>query len=125
MVFRTPLLLGLQIDEVFGVVEAGVVGSIIWPTDLCDDLRDFGIGGEENASTVHDVCAISQSGARSAGAPQPDGSLVEVRQELGADARAGQQPGTAADCRHRHAYHHPAMLYSPCQGAPIPRGNPN
>ena len=33
---RPPLLLRLQIDEVFGVEEAGRVGAVVGPADLAD-----------------------------------------------------------------------------------------
>ena len=39
---RTPLLFSLQIDEVFGVEEAGSVGAVIGPAGLADDLRTSG-----------------------------------------------------------------------------------
>ena len=36
-----PLLLRLQIDEVFGVEEAGGVGAVVGTADLADHLRYF------------------------------------------------------------------------------------
>ena len=37
----TPVLLALQIDEVFGVEEAGGVGAVVGAAGLADDLGDF------------------------------------------------------------------------------------
>ncbi len=37
-----PLFLGLEVDEVFGVEEAGGVGAVVGAAGLADDLGDFG-----------------------------------------------------------------------------------
>ena len=37
----TPLFLGLQIDEVFRVEEAGRIGAVIGPSHLADHLRSL------------------------------------------------------------------------------------
>ena len=44
---RAPLLLGLQIDEVFGIEKAGGVGPVIRPADLTGALGHFGPGAEQ------------------------------------------------------------------------------
>ena len=38
----TPLVLGLEIDEVFGVEEAGGICAVVGPPGLADDLGDLG-----------------------------------------------------------------------------------
>ena len=92
-----PLLLGLEVDEVLGVEEAGGVGAVVGAAGLADDLGDLGKGGEDDARLVHDAQALGGAGGGSERAAHPDGAFVEVRQELGADdAAEAEEDGEAA-----------------------------
>ena len=79
-----PSFLGLEVDEVFGVEEAGGVGAVVG-ADLADDLCDFGEAGKRmRASSMS--ARFEGAGGGGERAADPDGAFVEVRKELGADA---------------------------------------
>ena len=46
------ILLGFQTDEVFGIEEAGGVGSIVGPPHLAGALRDLGKGAQQDARLI-------------------------------------------------------------------------
>jgi hypothetical protein len=80
---RAPLLLRLQVDEVFGVEEAGGVGAVVGPADLADDLGHLGERLETMAALLVGDGRLSVGPVLGASdAAHPDGALVEVRQEL-------------------------------------------
>ena len=82
---RPPLLLGLQIDEVFGIEEAGGIGAIVGTAHLRDHLRDLRKSCQNDARLVHQTRAFGRSGAGRQGAARPDGAFIEMRQELRAN----------------------------------------
>ena len=101
----TPLLLGLEIDKVLGVEEAGGVGAVIGASGLAHDLGDFREGGHHDARLVGEVDAGSGAFAGRQRAAHPDGAFVEVGQELRADGAAegeidgdGEEHAGNADC---------------------------
>ncbi len=47
-----PFFFGLEVDEIFGVEEAGGVGAVVGAADLAGDDGDFGKGGEDDARLV-------------------------------------------------------------------------
>src|SRR5208283_5057594 len=73
-----PLVVRLQVDEVFRIEETGGIGAIIRPSDLRDHFRDLGKPGEGEASLIHDADALARSGAGGQGTARPDGAFVEV-----------------------------------------------
>ena len=83
-----PLLLGLEVDEVFGVEEAGGVGAIVGAAGLADDLGDLGKRGQDEAGLFGDGEAFGGAGTGSERAANPDGAFVEMGKELGADDAA-------------------------------------
>ena len=104
---RAPLVFGPEIDEVLGIEEAGSVRAVIGTPCLADDLLDLGKGSHDQARTIHYVEAGRGSAGGCKGAARPDGALIEMGQELGADHAGGdqkraknQRPGGTA---HRHA----------------------
>ena len=80
-----PLVLGHQIDEVFGVEKARGIGAVVGPADLADHVRDLGKGGQDDARLIHDGHALGGAGAGSQRAAHPDGAFIQVGQELRAD----------------------------------------
>ena len=86
MKHRPPLLFRLQVDEVFGVEEAGGVGAVVGPPDLARHLRDFRKRSEHDAGLIRDAHAFGGSGAGRERAAHPDGAFVEMGQEFGSDA---------------------------------------
>ena len=94
----TPLVLGLEVDEVFGVEEAGGVGAVVGTAGLADDLGDLGKAGEDEPGLVGDGEAFGGAGAGSERAADPDGAFVEVREELRADDAAEDEE--AAESEH-------------------------
>ena len=96
----TPLFFGFEVDEVFGVEEAGGIGAVVGASDLAGALRDFRERAEHDARLVGDADALVGAGAGSEGAADPDRAFIEVRQEFGADGAAeGEVDG------HGHAEH--------------------
>ena len=93
----TPLVFGFQIDEVFGIEKAGVIGAVIGTADLAGALRNFGKRAEHDAGLVGDADAFVRAGAGGERAADPERAFIEVRQKFGADR--------AAECqitRNRH-----------------------
>ena len=58
-----PLAFGFEVDEVFGVEEAGGVGAVVGAAGLGDDLGDLGEAGEDDAGVVGDASAGGGAGA--------------------------------------------------------------
>ena len=83
-----PLLLGLEINKVFGVEEAGGVGAVVGASGLADDLGDLGERSHDPAGLVGEVDGGGGAFAGRQRAAHPDGALVEMGQELGADGAA-------------------------------------
>ena len=52
---RPPFFLGLQIDEIFGVEEAGGIGAVVGPAHLAGALRNFGKRAQDHARLVRDA----------------------------------------------------------------------
>ena len=106
-----PLLLRLEIDEVFGVEEAGGVGAVVGAAGLADDLRDLRERGHHDARLVGEVDAGGGAFAGRQRAAHPDGAFVEMGQELRADGPADGEidgdrqtaprrcPGSCGDAR--------------------------
>ena len=90
----TPVFFSLEVDEVFGVEEAGGIGAVVGAAGLADDLGDLRETGHHDAGLVGEVDAGGRAFAGRQRAANPDGALVEVRQELRADGTAkGQVDG--------------------------------
>ena len=83
----TPPIFGLEIDEVFGVEEAGGIGAVVGAAGLADDLGDFGKRGHDIARLVGEGDAFGGAAGRQ-GAADPDGAFVKVGKEFGADEAA-------------------------------------
>ena len=85
------LLLGLQVDEVFGVEEAGGVGAVVGTADLADDLVTSGKEASMTRAWFITRDAFGRAGAGRERAAHPDGAFVEMGQKLGADDAAERQ----------------------------------
>ena len=83
-----PLLLGLEINKVFGVEEAGGVRAVVGAAGLAHDLRNFRERGHHQARLVGEVNAGGGAFAGRQRAADPDGALVEVGQKLRTDGAA-------------------------------------
>ena len=80
-----PLFFGFEVDEVFGVEEAGGICSVVGPAGLADDLGDLGEGGEGWRAWLVTAEAFGGAGGGGQCAAHPDGAFVEMGRELGAD----------------------------------------
>ena len=115
MKYRAPLIVRLQVHEIFGVAESPSVGAVIGTAGLRHNgfhLRErreniAGIGREFLA--FRETCAIGQSAAR------PDGAFIEVRQELRADDATKPQVKRSGERRDTNNRHDRAMLNRPAQ----------
>src|ERR1039458_3426618 len=87
----TPLVFGFEIDEIFGVEEAGGVGAVVRAAHPADHLGDFREPGQDNARGVHHPLPFGGPGGGRQGGAGPDRAFIEVRQELGADDAAEEQ----------------------------------
>ena len=86
-----PLLLRFQVDEVFGVEEAGGVGAIVGTADLADDLRS--LPGTTARITRAWFTTRVPSARTGAGRDVPRaqiGAFVQMRQKFGTDRPAGR-----------------------------------
>ena len=86
-----PLILRLQVDEIFRIEEAGRVGAVVGPAHLADHVRDLGKGGQHGARFVHDGHALGRPGAGRERAAHPDGAFIQMRKKLRADHAAEAQ----------------------------------
>ncbi len=84
----TPLLLGLKIDEVFGVEEAGGVGAVVGAASLADHLAYLREGSHHDARLVGEVDARRGAFAGRQRSAHPDGTFIKMRQKLRADGTA-------------------------------------
>ena len=91
MKYRTPFLLRLEVDEIFGVEEAAGVGSVIRPSDLRNHLFHFRKGRDHQARPVHHARCRRRAGARRQRGARPDRAFVQMRQKFGADGAAHHQ----------------------------------
>ena len=82
----TPIFFRFEIDEVFGIEEAGSIGAVIGASDLAGALRNFGKRAQDDARLVHDADAFVGPGAGRKRAANPDCAFIEMRQKFGADA---------------------------------------
>ena len=112
---RAPLLLGFQIHEKLGVKEAGCVRAIVRPSHLAGALGNFRKRAQQNARLVRHFSAPGLSGAGRERASHPNGSLVQMGQELRSDGTAQQH--RSGQNRHRDARRRPPPSDSQAQGA--------
>ena len=120
-----PLLLGLEIDEVLGVEEAGGVGAVVGAAGLADDLGDLGECVEADARLIHDTQALGGAGGGGERSAHPDGALVEVRQKFRADGAAECEEGGEGQRKHGQADCDEAVLNGPFDGCAVAAGEPD
>ena len=89
--YRTPLVMRLQVDEIFGVAESAGVGSIVRPADFGYHLGHFGKGRENIALVVGEFFAFRKTGAIRQSAARPDRAFVQMRQKLRSNDAAEAQ----------------------------------
>src|SRR5579862_3290308 len=85
---RAPIFFALEVDEVFGVEEAGGVGSIVGTAGLTDDLGYLRERGHDDAGLVGEFDARGGAFAGRQCSANPDGAFIEVGQELRTDRTA-------------------------------------
>ena len=115
-----PLVLGLQVDEIFRVAESSGVGSIVGSPGLRDDRGDFGERGEDIAGLRGEARPFRVTGAVRQLAAGPNGAFVQMGQELRADDSAESQKQRDGQRSQAHADGHPAILDRPPHRVPIP-----
>ena len=99
-----PLLFRFQVDEVFGVKEAGVIGSVVRTPHLAGALRHFGKGAQHDSRLVRDPDPLVRAGAGRKRAANPECAFVEVRQEFGTDDAAESQVSREDHQEHARTY---------------------
>ena len=97
----TPIFFRFEVDEVFGIEEAGSVSAVIGASHLTGALRNFGKRAQDDARLVHDADAFVGPSTRSKCAANPECAFIEVRQELGSDRTAEREENFPAGLRPR------------------------
>src|SRR5580698_713294 len=120
-----PLILGLEVNEVFGVEEAGRIGPIVGTANLTGDLGDLRERSEDHTCPVHNIDAVGWSLAGSERTAHPDSAFVEVRQELRTQNPTEYEIG--GECKNTTCatYDHQAMTDSPIGCDAIVIGEPD
>src|SRR5208282_4591673 len=106
----SPLVLGLQIDEIFRVAESSRVGSVVGRSGLRDDLGDLGKRSEDIAGLLCEACSFRLAYAVRHRATRPDGALVQVGQKLRADDAAKRQEKSDRQRSQANADGEPSVL---------------
>ena len=88
---RPPLFFRLQVDEVFGIKEAGVIRSVIGTAHLAGALRHFGERAEHDSRLVRDPDTLVRPGAGRKRAAHPQCAFIEVGQEFRTDDAAERE----------------------------------
>ncbi len=103
-------ILGLEVDEIFGVEEARGIGSVVGPPDLRNHLGHFGKRRQNDAGLIHHARALGGAGAGRERGAGPDGAFIQMRQELGADGAAVESGRPRQPVQRRHAHCDPAEM---------------
>ena len=119
---RTPVLLLLQMNEVFGIEKAGGVGAVVGTAHLAGGVQHFGKRCQHHARLIGQPDAFGRPGAGRQRAAHPDIAFIEMRQELGADDAAEGQVARAGQCGDGHAGRYPAELDGQPQRVPVAGG---
>src|SRR5208337_1398202 len=120
--YRPPLVVWLQVNEIFGVAESSGVGSVIWPANLrynCFHLRKR---CEHITSAGCEPLTLGKTGAIREGATRPDGAFVQMRQELRANHPAEPQEQAYPERRQTKADGKYTMREAPAQAPAVVLG---
>src|SRR5580704_16022400 len=110
---RTPFVLGQEVDEIFGVEEARGVGTVIRSSDLRDDLGYLREAGDKYSRLIHHASALGRASAGRERAASPNGTLIQMRQELGTNDTAKYEKDSQAQRQACNADGHQSMLDRP------------
>ena len=116
----SPLVLGLQVDEIFRVAESSRVGSIVGRPGLRDDLGDLGERGEDIAGLLGEARAFRLAYAVGHRATRPNGAFVQVGQKLRANDAAECQEKSDGQRSQANANGDPAILDRQLHRTPVP-----
>ena len=86
-----PLRVGLQIDVELDIEKAGGVRAVVGPGQFGGDRGDFGEGAQDVAHLGRDFCRLVEGDGVRHGRAHPQRAFIQLRHELGADARDEQQ----------------------------------
>ncbi len=120
----TPLVLGLEVDEVLGIEEAGGVGAVVRAANLADDLGDLWEARQHDSGLVGDGEALGGAGAGGQGTAHPDGAFIEVGQELRSDHAAEGQEAAKSQHSAGNGKRHNLVVDCPCGACAIAVGKP-
>jgi hypothetical protein len=120
-----PLVLGLQVDEIFRVAESSRVGSIVGRAGLRDDLGDLGERGEDIAGLLGEARAFRLAYAVGHRAARPNSAFVQMRQELRANDTAECQEHSDGQRSQANADYNHAVFDSPARAGPVALGEKN
>src|SRR5437879_4466486 len=108
--YGTPLILGLEIHEIFGVEKAGGIRSVVWPPHLADNLIYFRKRCKHPPRLIHNTGTFGRPRAWRKCRPGPNGSLIQVGKKLGADDAAEGQITRHSHGRSRDSHGDPTKL---------------
>ncbi len=115
MEYRSPLVLGLEIDKVFGVEETRSVRTVVRPSYLAGNHFDFGKRSQQNPRLIGDAHALGWAGARRERSAHPDSPFIEMRQEFRADHATDHQEHGNCESRGTDSDGYETVLDGPFQ----------
>src|SRR4029077_7049168 len=119
MEFIAPLFARMEVDEEFSVIKAARVTAVVGPSDLTDDLLNFGEVGKNETSFLCHGDAGGRSSAGGESAADPDRTFVEVWKEFGTDDSTHGHEEHYGESQQSHAESEVHVVEAPVEGASV------
>src|SRR5208337_5448484 len=97
---RAPFFFRLEVNEIFGVEETGIVRSIVRAADLAGALRNFGKRAKHDARLIGDANALVGPRAWSERTAHPERAFVQMRKKFRSDEAAKGENIPQHDTQH-------------------------
>src|SRR5208283_547023 len=120
--YRPPLVVWLQVNEIFCVAESPGVGSVIGPANLRYHGFHFRERREDIAGAGCEPLALRKTRAVREGAARPDGAFVQMRQKLRTNHSAEPQEQAYAQRRQTGADRDYTMIDAPAHSPAVALG---
>src|SRR5262249_172046 len=120
---RTPLLLGLETDEILGIEETCRVGSVIRPARLTGACGGLWKRTEENPGTIHQPDALGRSGAGSECPAYPYRAFIQMRKKF-RPYDPKDEISARANRENRDGQHDGSVMHRPSHGPSVANSQP-